>query len=108
MRLRLAFSLLTLLSTAALAQTGTPLPPNYKIILDNPDVHIQRVHYGPHESVPMHDHPAVSTIYVYLNDSGIVDIIHEKGFILHRPPDAYRSLPRKPRRLRAPRHPEPK
>ena len=73
-------------AVSALAQTGAPLPPNYKVILDNDDVQVQRVHYGPHESVPMHDHPAVSTIYVYLNSSGIVDILHEKGFTLHRPP----------------------
>jgi hypothetical protein len=34
----------------------------------------------------MHDHPAVATIYVYLNNSGVVDISHEDGPTIHRPP----------------------
>jgi hypothetical protein len=60
------------------AQTSTvPLPPNYTTILDTPDFLVMRVHYGPHEFVPMHDHTAFPTIYVYLNDSGEVEIIHE-------------------------------
>jgi hypothetical protein len=76
------------LITSAFAQTPTPLPPNYKVILDSSDVLVQRVHYGPHEFVPMHDHPAATTVYVYLNDSGVVDITHEgpAGSTVHRPP----------------------
>jgi len=77
-----------LLVTAAFAQHSAPLPPNYKVILNNADVLVQRVHYGPHEIVPMHDHPAVATVYVYLNNSGVVDIKHAgpHGFTVHRPP----------------------
>jgi hypothetical protein len=73
---------------ASATLSGSPLPPNYKVILDNADVLVQRVHYGPHEFVPMHDHPAVATVYVYLNDSGVVDIAHEgpNAFTVHRPP----------------------
>ncbi|MEO6923101.1 MAG: hypothetical protein ABI142_04695 [Bryocella sp.] len=73
-----------------------PLPSNYKTILDNPDVLVMHVHYGAHETVPMHDHPAVATMYVYLNDSGPVDIIHENSAIAHRPPThtgAFRIAP---------------
>jgi len=54
------------------------------------------VHYAAHEFVPMHDHPAVSTLYLYLNDSGIVDILHENGPTVHRPPThtgAFRIAP---------------
>jgi len=85
MRARREF-VLALLVSSAFAQSPAPLPPNYKPILNNADVLVQRVHYGPHEFVPMHDHPAVTTIYVYLNDSGVVDIAHENGPTLHRPP----------------------
>jgi len=77
---------LAFLLPAAIAQDTAPLPRNYKPILDNADVLVQRVHYGAHEFVPMHDHPAVTTVYVYLNNSGIVDIAHEGGSTLHRPP----------------------
>ena len=58
------------LSTAAQAQS--PLPNNYKTILNNHDLLVMRVHYGPHEVVPMHDHSAYPTVFVYLNDSGII------------------------------------
>ena len=78
--------------------TTTPLPPNYKTIFENPDVLVMHVHYGAHEFVPMHDHPAVATLYVYLNDAGEVDIIHEgpNAVTAHRPPThtgAFRIAP---------------
>jgi hypothetical protein len=83
------FSALTatlFLSTAALAQT--PLPPNYKTILDNHDLLVMRVHYGPHEFVPMHDHAVYPTIFVYLNDSGVIRIVHAppSSLSVERPP----------------------
>ena len=64
------------------------LPPNYKTTFENPDIIVMHVHYGPHEFVPMHDHSAYPTVYVYLNDSGVVDLKHEgaDGFTAHRPP----------------------
>jgi len=74
-----------LFTTNALAQTKpaqSPLPKNYKTILNNHDLLVMRVHYGPHEFVPMHDHSAYPTVYVYLNDSGEVRIDHE-------PPNAF-------------------
>jgi len=79
----------TLTATTALAQLS--LPPNYKTILSNDDVTVMHVHYGAHELVLMHDHPAVATLYIYLNNSGEVDIIHEApdggdGDVAHRPP----------------------
>lgn len=77
-----------LFAVTASAQTATPLPPNYKVLLENEYVLVQRVHYGPHEFVPMHDHPPATTVYVYLSDSGVVDITHEgpEGSTVHRPP----------------------
>jgi hypothetical protein len=78
------------LSSAAMgAQTAaTPLPGNYKTIFENPDVLVMHVHYGAHEFVPMHDHSAYPTVFVYMNDSGEVAIDHEvpKGFRVVRPP----------------------
>jgi quercetin dioxygenase-like cupin family protein len=87
-----------LFATTALAQSPQPLPRNYKTILNNKDVLVMRVHYGPHEIVPMHDHSAYPTIYVYLNDSGEVRIDHEPphAFSVTRPPThtgAFRVAP---------------
>lgn len=75
-----------LVAVAVSAQA--PLPPAYKTIFENPDVLVMHVHYGPLEFVPMHDHPAVTTVYVYLNDSGVVRIDHEGGSepSVNRPP----------------------
>ena len=73
------------------------MPANYKTIFENADVLVMDVHYGPREFVPMHDHPAYPTLYVYLSDSGEVDMKHENGFIAHRPPThpgSFRIAPR--------------
>jgi hypothetical protein len=64
-----------LLLTATQQQT---LPPNYTTLLENQAFRIIRVHYGPHEKVPVHDHPDTPTVYVYLNNSGPVRITHEE------------------------------
>ena len=75
---------------ALLAQDPTKAyPHNYKLVIDNPDLAVLRVHYGPHEKVGVHDHSAFSTVYVYLNDSGPVRFQHQeeaKPFDLNRPP----------------------
>jgi hypothetical protein len=72
-------TLLALLTPACiLAQTTASLPPNYKTILETPAFRVIRVHYGAHEKVPVHDHPDTPTVYVYLNDSGPIRIIHEE------------------------------
>ena len=89
-------ALALLVCTTALAQQ--PLPANYQTILDNKDLLVIRVHYGPHEFVPMHDHSAYPTVYVYLNDSGEVRIDHEppNAFSVTRPPThtgAFRIAP---------------
>jgi mannose-6-phosphate isomerase-like protein (cupin superfamily) len=66
------------------------LPPNYTTILTNQTFRIIKVHYGPHENVPVHDHPDIPTVFVYLNDSGPINIIHEEPDGTHstvvRPP----------------------
>ena len=107
----ISFALTIVMSLSAHGQTVTqsatnpnqltsaaPLPPNYKTIFENPDLLVMHVHYGAHEFVPMHDHPAVATMFVYLNDSGEVDITHEgpNAFTAQRPPThtgAFRIAP---------------
>jgi hypothetical protein len=72
-------------------------PNNYRKVLENADVLVLRVHYGPHEEVGVHDHSDHPTVYVYLNDSGPVRFVHEpENVILTRPPThlgAYRVSP---------------
>jgi hypothetical protein len=68
-------ALTTTLLLLAFQQT---LPPNYTTILTNQTFRVIKVHYGPHEKVPVHDHPDTPTVYVYLNDSGPIRIIHEE------------------------------
>jgi hypothetical protein len=77
-----------LTGAVAHAQATLPLPANYKTIFENSEVLVMRVHYGAHEFVPMHDHTAYPTVYVYLNNSGEVDIRHEgaNGELVTRPP----------------------
>ena len=70
------------------AQQNPSLPPNYTTILTNHTFKVICVHYGPHEKVPVHDHPAIPTVFVYLNNSGPVNIIHDepKPETITRPP----------------------
>jgi hypothetical protein len=51
-------------------------PKNYKLELENDWVKVVRVHYGPREKVPAHDHTLTAAAYVYLNDSGPVVFKH--------------------------------
>jgi hypothetical protein len=69
-------------------QKTDDLPQNYKTVLTDSFVKVIRVHYGPHEKVPVHNHPEVPTVYVYLNDSGPVRLTHydEKMTAVVRPP----------------------
>jgi len=85
-------------SAQMLAQDPTvAFPNNYRKVLENADVVVLRVHYGPHESVGVHDHSDHPTVYVYLDDSGPVRFVHEpENVILTRPPThtgAYRVSP---------------
>jgi hypothetical protein len=65
------------------------LPNNYRSIFDNADVAVIRAHYGAHEKIPVHDHTAFATVFIYLNDAGQVRIDHaEDGKVesVVRPP----------------------
>jgi hypothetical protein len=78
--------------------SSTPLPANYKTIFENSDVLVMHVHYSPHEFLPTHDHPHYPTVFVYLTNSGEVDMKHEglSGFTAQRQPTeagAFRIAP---------------
>jgi len=64
------------------------LPENYKTVLTESFVKVIRVHYGPYEKIPVHNHPEVPTVFVYLNNSGPVRLTHydEKMTAIVRPP----------------------
>lgn len=66
-----------LLMPSALAQDPLKvLPQAYQLEFENAWVKVTRVHYGPHEKIPVHDHTLMAAAYVYLNDSGPVIFKH--------------------------------
>jgi hypothetical protein len=52
------------------------LPANYDLVLSDPDVLVYHVHYGAHEHVPEHPHPAYPTMFIYLDHSGPIRFTH--------------------------------
>ncbi len=58
------------------------------MVYENDSVRVIHVHYGPHEKLPVHDHPARPTIYVYLSGAGPVQFSHveQHAFKVVRPP----------------------
>ena len=66
-------------------------PQAYKLDFENEWVRVARVHYAPHEKIPVHDHTKTAAAYVYLNDSGPVIFRHiglEYGAITRQPTKA--------------------
>lgn len=64
---------------AGVASAQDPLkiaPQAYKLEFENEWVKVVRVHYGPHEKIPAHDHTERAAAYVYLNDGGPVIFKH--------------------------------
>lgn len=97
-RVLLVVAVAALVGSSVSAQDPTvAFPKNYRKVLENADVVVLRVHYGPHESVGVHDHSDYPTVYVYLDDAGPVRFVHEpENVILTRPPThtgAYRVSP---------------
>jgi hypothetical protein len=82
-------AILCLMAASVLAQDAFKVAPGaYKLQFENDWVKVVRVHYGPREKIPEHDHPAAATVFVYLNDSGPVRLYHvgEHPFENVRPP----------------------
>ncbi len=57
-RAALAAAAIAFVSSAALAQDATKVDPkHYKVITENAQVRVLRIHYGPHERSVRHSHP---------------------------------------------------
>ncbi len=70
-------AMVALSATVATAQDATKSAPGaYRNQFENDYVRLVRVHYGPNEKVPVHEHPLSVTVYVYLNASGPVQFRH--------------------------------
>jgi quercetin dioxygenase-like cupin family protein len=77
------------------------LPKNYRLVFENGYVRVIRVSYASLEKLPVHDHPAKPTVYVYLNDSGPVRFSHveQNPFSLVRPAEKTGTFRYSPGRL---------
>jgi hypothetical protein len=77
------------------------LPRNYRLTFENEDFRVVRVLYRPHEHLPVHNHPATPTVYVYLTDSAPVRFSHveEHAFSLVRPAEKAGTFRFSPGRL---------
>ena len=77
------------------------LPNNYRLVWQNDLVRVIHVTYGPLEKLPVHNHSAYPTIYVYLNDSGPVRFSHieKPPFSLVRPAETAGTFRFSPGRL---------
>ena len=71
----------------ALAQDSyTTLPKNYNLEFENEFVRVSRVRFAPGDRLPVHSHPSIPTVYVYLTDGGAIRFIHKTPvFPLERP-----------------------
>src|SRR5450759_3363865 len=72
--------LITLLAVAIMACAQQPystLPQNYTLAFENESVRISRVKYSPVDKLPVHSHPSIPTVYVYLTDGGPIRFIHK-------------------------------
>jgi hypothetical protein len=68
---------LCLLTPVFLAQDPLKVAPQaYKLTFENDWVRVMRVHYGPREKIPAHDHTQQAAAYVYLKDGGPVIFKH--------------------------------
>jgi quercetin dioxygenase-like cupin family protein len=81
---RLTHYMLAVLTMAVAAHTSaqdgvTALTQNYRTLLDNEQMQVARVHYDPHEELPVHDHSRYPTVYVYLSNSGPVRFKHDEA-----------------------------
>jgi hypothetical protein len=53
---------------------------HYHLAFENPWVRATRVTYGPHETAPVHNHPANPvTVYVYVTGAGVMQFHHVTG-----------------------------
>jgi len=66
-RFLLVIALVCLTGAVAMGQDPVKVDPNhYKLVSENAEVRVLRIHYGPHEKSVMHAHPDL--VVVYLTD----------------------------------------
>lgn len=67
-RAAVAATLAVFAATAALAQDAVKVDPkHYTVLVDNAQVRVLKIHYGPHETSVMHSHP--NSVITYLSDA---------------------------------------
>ena len=71
-------------------------PANYKVEIENPWVRVLRVKIGPHEKVPMHEHPASVAVYltdlherVTTPDGKVQEVTHKPDEVAYRDPSRH-------------------
>jgi hypothetical protein len=60
-------------------------PENYKLEFENKFVRVSRVSYRPGDKLPVHDHPALPTVYIYVTDGGPILFGHQEFAAMRRP-----------------------
>ena len=85
-RLLCAAAILCLTASSAAAQDPTKVEPkHYRLLFENDRVQVVRVHYGPHETSEMHDHPGGVVVIVtgghlrFTDQNGKVTEIYAKA-----------------------------
>ncbi len=69
-RAALAVAAIAFASSATLAQDAVKADPkHYTVLIDNAQVRVLRIHYGPHETSVRHSHP--NSVVTYLTDGRI-------------------------------------
>jgi hypothetical protein len=64
----------------------TVCPKNYRLELENDWVRVSRAMFAPGDKLPVHDHPARPTVFVYLTDGGPIRFTHiQPEFTAERP-----------------------
>jgi hypothetical protein len=75
--LLLSAVLIALAASAAGAQEPTAAAPkNYRLEFENDFVRVIRATLAPRDHVPVHQHPTLPTVYVYLTDAGPTRFTH--------------------------------
>jgi quercetin dioxygenase-like cupin family protein len=54
----------------------TVCPKNYRLEFENDSVRVSRAMFAPGDKLPVHDHPAYPTVFVYLTDGGPIRFTH--------------------------------
>ena len=83
--LRLVRSLCLLAFPAFSQNPYTTSPRNYQLVFENDSVRVSKAMFAPGDRLPVHEHPAGPTVFVYLTDGGPIKFTHvEPKFTVER------------------------